>query len=417
MRWLLRGALLAAVLVPVLGLGAAWLAFQDRVLVPPGAELDAEDLVRARAVFRDHDPRRLKPGALRAITLTQREVELLAGYAASRLAGGGHGAARVRLATGTASAQLSIEAPWSPFGRFVNVTASLRQGDDLPRFESLRVGALPVPAWLADLALLRGLAWLNRTGDGSVAPDVVQGVAFGNGRVQVAYRWRGDLPDRLRALAIGAEERERLRAHHSRLLERLAALPDDRPESLVAVLAPMTLYARDRHGDAAAEMRAALIVLAGYVTGRGVTALLPEAAHWPRAPLRTLTLAGREDYSQHFVVSAAIAATGGGPLADAIGLYKEVADGRGGSGFSFSDLAADRAGTRYGEVAMRAPQRLHSAAAAGLREADLVPSFAGLPEFLPEAEFKRRYGGIGAPAYQRVMADIETRLAALPLLR
>lgn len=417
MRWMLRGALLAAVLAPVLGFGVAWLAFQDRVLVPPGAELDAEDLVRARAVLKEHDPRRLKPGALRAITLTQREVELVAAYAATRLARGGHGAARVRVGTGTASAQLSIEAPWSPFGRFVNVTASLRQGDDLPRFESLRVGALPVPASLADLALLRGLAWLNRTDDGSMAPDVVQGVAFGNGRVRVAYRWRGDLPDRLRALVIGVEERERLRAHHWRLVELLAALPDDRPESLTAVLAPMTLYARDRRGDAAAEMRAALIVLAGYATGRGTTALLPEAANWPRAALRTLTLAGREDYSQHFVVSAAIAATGGGPLADAIGLYKEVADGRGGSGFSFSDLAADRAGTRYGEVAMRAPQRLHSAAAAGLREADLVPSFAGLPEFLPEAEFKRRFGGIGAPAYQRVMADIETRLAALPLLR
>jgi len=34
-----------------------------------------------------------------------------------------------------------------------------------------------------------------------------------------------------------------------------------------------------------------------------------------------------------------------------------------------------------------------------------------------EAEFKRRYGGIGAPAYNRMMDDIERRIAALPLYR
>ena len=33
---------------------------------------------------------------------------------------------------------------------------------------------------------------------------------------------------------------------------------------------------------------------------------------------------------------------------DAIGVYKEVRDSRGGSGFSFNDMAANRAGTRFG---------------------------------------------------------------------
>jgi hypothetical protein len=40
-----------------------------------------------------------------------------------------------------------------------------------------------------------------------------------------------------------------------------------------------------------------------------------------------------------------------------------------------------------------------------------------LPEFMPEAEFKRRFGGIDAPAYKRMMDDIERRIAALPLYR
>ena len=50
------------------------------------------------------------------------------------------------------------------------------------------------------------------------------------------------------------------------------------------------------------------------------------------------------DLAQHFIVSAVIAAAGGTPIAAAAGVYKELNDARDGSGFSFSDIAADRAG-------------------------------------------------------------------------
>ena len=46
-----------------------------------------------------------------------------------------------------------------------------------------------------------------------------------------------------------------------------------------------------------------------------------------------------------------------------------------------------------------------------------MPEVADLPEYMPEAEFKRRFGGVGAPPYQRMMQDIERRVAACPLYR
>jgi hypothetical protein len=45
----------------------------------------------------------------------------------------------------------------------------------------------------------------------------------------------------------------------------------------------------------------------------------------------------------------------------------------------------------------------------------LMPETGDLPEFMPEPEFKRRFGGVGAPEYARMMAEIEARIAALPL--
>jgi hypothetical protein len=120
----------------------------------------------------------------------------------------------------------------------------------------------------------------------------------------------------------------------------------------------------------------------------------------------------------HVLVSAALAVTGGGPLADAIGLYKEVADSKGGSGFSFNDLAADRAGTRFGQQALRDPQGFQARLAAmRLDESDLLPAIADLPESMSAEEFARRFGGVGAPPYQRMLADIESRLDKLTLLK
>jgi hypothetical protein len=131
-------------------------------------------------------------------------------------------------------------------------------------------------------------------------------------------------------------------------------------------------------------------------------------------------LAGRDDFPQHFIVSAAIAAYAGAPLSDAIGQYKEIDDSRGGSGFSFNDIAADRAGTRFGELAVgtrASAMKLQRQVSAGVRDADILPKVSDLPEFMSESEFKRRYGGIGGAAYTSMMADIERRVAALSLYR
>jgi hypothetical protein len=194
---------------------------------------------------------------------------------------------------------------------------------------------------------------------------------------------------------------------------------------MVQAMTPLFELAAQRSAagrDAAAENRAALVVLTLFVNGRHVGSVAPAALGWARPrPLR-LTLGGRIDFPQHFLVSAALVTEGTSPLSRAIGLYKEVADSRGGSGFSFNDMAANRAGTRFGELALRQPQELQRRVAGGangraLRDDDLLPAVADLPEFLPEAEFRRRFGGVGAPAYEALLSDIDRRVAGLPLLR
>jgi hypothetical protein len=416
MRFLLKSLLWGIVLLPVAAIGLVWASLSDQPLITVKADIRPEDIERAKRILGKHDPRKAKPGTLRAIAVSQQDLDLLLAYGASRLQ---RGAARVVLRPGIAAVQASIDFAGNPLGRYLNVDAVLSETGALPTVDRLAFGRVPVPSFLANLAFERAMAWLDTTAEGQLAADVVKRVEISAGRLDVTYAWRDDTPDRLRAVLVAPDHKVRLRAYHDWLVEFSRAAKGRPAVSLAEWLVPFTELAQRRSadGNAANEHRAAILVLALYVNGRGLAAIVPEAAGWPRPDRVRVTLQGREDFPQHFLVSAAIAAEAGGPLSDAIGLYKEVADARGGSGFSFNDIAADRAGTRFGELAVRSPARFQARVRSGLRETDFMPDVTDLPEFMQEAEFTRRFGGIGGEPYRRMMADIEARIAARPVFQ
>ena len=263
---------------------------------------------------------------------------------------------------------------------------------------------------------------------------LVSQVHFRPGQLAVAYAWTDDLQRTLASGLLPAAEQARV-AVYSDLLRQVAAdlgAPPTPPAgsvrpgaraasaprelSMAQLLPPVFALARQRSADSAAavlENRAALTALALLVN------TLPQAPR--RAAPGTdagynVTLLGRQDTPLHFLISAALSAEGGAALADAVGLYKELSDSKGGSGFSFNDLAADRAGTRLGRLAVRDPLAFQARLAAGVQEDDLMPMVADLPESLTQHEFLRRYGGVGGPAYQQMLQDIEARLDRLALL-
>jgi hypothetical protein len=416
MRFLAHTLLLLFAL-PMLAIAAVWLCFQDAPSVVRGVQLTPQDIANAKRIIDQHDPRNARPGGPRTVAISEQELDLMLNYAASRF---GRGAARAALGPGSVRLQASAEIPQSPFGRYLNVDAALRETGTLPRFEHLRIGRLPVPATVADYLLRVGLRRMAATDREELAAEIVKGASVANGRLTVTYVWSSEIEARARAVLLSPADQARLRAYHDRLVESVAKAPNS--VSLAALMPPLfrTVLERGAGGDVVAENRAAIVVLALYASGTGLAAIAPAAAQWTQPARRTVTLAGRDDFPKHFLISAAIAAEAGSPLADAVGLHKEVDDSRGGSGFSFNDIGADRAGTRFGELASQSPERarkLAQALADGVKESDFMPDVADLPEFMPEAEFKRRFGGIGGPGYNKMMVTIETRVASRPLLR
>ena len=418
MRVLSRGLLALLIALPLAVLAALWLALEPAPRVPPAPTVSYADIDRAIRLLQRNDPRGKLPGITRAAALSQRDLELLAQHAGRRF---GDLRTRVRLQPGLARVQASLalpEHPLNPFGRWLNLDAVLQQTRALPRVERLRLGRLPVPGWLAEAALPRLLALLELGAQGELAQQLVQQVSFTSQQLVLAYAWPDELQKRLADAVLPPAEQARLQVY----VDRLSALSHELgggTVSMARLLPPLFALAQQRSPDretARRENRAALVALSLLVSGQGLSALLPTAAPVTRARALRVTLHGRSDTPQHYLVSAALAVEGGSPLADAIGLYKEVADSRGGSGFSFNDLAADRAGTRLGGLAQAQPRALQARLAAGVQEPDLLPPIADLPEAMTAAEFQRRFGGVDGPGYQRMLADIEARLDRLPLL-
>ncbi len=185
--------------------------------------------------------------------------------------------------------------------------------------------------------------------------------------------------------------------------------------------------AQERSRDASAvEANRAAILALGIVLGSGQ--LSPVVADPASAEQRLraselragTTLVGRADWTRHFSLSSALTVLSAVAPSNAAGLLKEELDADGGSGFSFGDLLADRAGTTFG--ARATADEAHAAAlqqriGRGFAVAAFFPEAHDLPENIPDAELRARYGGVGGPLYRRYAQEIERRVTACPAYR
>lgn len=408
--------LILLLLFPLALVAALFLAFDNEMNVNRVAEITPSSIERAREILRENDPRKLTAGQRQTVAIGQRDIDLTANYIVNRYAGGG---ARIALDDEELVLTASVQLPSNPIGKYANIEAHVAESGSGLQLKRLRVGSLPVPAWIANRLIRFGIAELQKHDNYSIATDIVKKVEISSGTLEITYEWQDGLPDRLRTVFVTQEEQERLQSYHSRLVETTRLLSGE-TMPLTKLLGPIFLLTQERssRGDAIAENRSAILVLATYVTGRGFHRLVPASREWPQPFRHTVTLNGRDDLAKHFIVSATLAAHAGSPLSDAVGLYKELSDLKGGSGFSFNDICADRAGTRFGEMATGGPE-----VARALQDRlsgsnmNVIPATNDLPEFLSKQEFARRFGGPGDRRYEDMIVEIEQRIDALPLYR
>ena len=174
--------------------------------------------------------------------------------------------------------------------------------------------------------------------------------------------------------------------------------------------------------DPIEENKAALLALASFLGSSHfnsvVGAIDEETLRVCTSSNSHVALANRVDLRLHFIYSAALKVISNSGLSFALGEFKELADSQGGSGFSFADLAADRAGIQFAEQALDSTGalRIQRMAKELTLETVFFPSISGLPEDMQQHLFEER-GGIESDYYKKNLTIINDRIDNLILYK
>lgn len=416
-RWLL--AALLAVLVT-----AALALLSLTPLVPEAATPNTASAAAARNALQQITGSDTRRGALVQITVTQRELDGLAGLASEALA-----PLRIRARLQPAAlpgrsrgGEMVVDMSRElGAGLWVNAVALVRPAED-PKAAALpdlavTIGRVPVPQWLSHWALAR--LWRQAQG------DLAQGDQTGPVPLEQALRRFTVTPDRARLVLVNPGRGAALAG----LAQAGGTTPD--PERLAAAYCAIA-------GTAGADLPMLVRLAAAQKPPAGIsaqdhnrvllTAIAMRAVPEYRAKLAgsaralvadcgasadPVTLAGREDLAKHWALSAAISATLGSQVARSMGTWKELADSsEGGSGFSFVDLAADRSGERFAMAAVK-PQlarTVQTRLVAITQDQILPPELLTRPEGLDQAAFERDYTAVDSPEYAAAVRAIDRML-------
>lgn len=234
-------------------------------------------------------------------------------------------------------------------------------------------------------------------------------------RLSQLYAQLNDVPDVTAAVAQHLAQFSQIAARAKR---------QDPVFEMIVKSAFTTARQRSRFRDPVLENRAAILAL-GIALGHTNLAVfvgeLDDAMlYGPVARLPHISrLRGRSDWVRHFWVSAALALVANHRVSDAAGLLKEELDAdTGGSGFSFADLAADRAGTEFAQQATASRDAARRVQYWVLNETtdldELMPPADDLPEGMSDADLLEHFDGVGGARFTQMLDGIEERIQQLP---
>ena len=419
---------LIVIIIIIIGIPLLFVIFgiQSKPLVTPGTTLAIEDVARVKQLMKENDPRKLNPGDIKNVSLTERDLNLFLDYALSRAPENQKAYAHVNLYQNSVTVEFTYNLPQNPFGDYLNISTVLVPDSNRLTVSRLKIGGLKIPGWSVNFIagiINKLLMPFEEYRNMIELADSIKDIQIDENKASVVYQWQPDVIKRShtrgRDFFLPADERERLRIYN----EKLAAISrslDSRTISISLFLKPLFQFAQQRTisgSKAEAENRALILNLAAFSVGRNINRFFDtdQSRSYPGPGRVKLTLLGRDDLAKHFLVSAAITVSAGSGLANLAGIFKELDDSRGGSGFSFADLAADRAGVKFAEIASSSSQQaklLQQRVSGNFNETDFMPRIDNLPEGIQELEFKRTYKDLDSATYRMVEKEIERRIAA-----
>ncbi len=428
LRYLIIICLLSAILLPVYLLTAA---IDERPLVsvgqPPGAKEARQVKNLAKRAHKI-----LNQQGSSTLTVSQEDLNAAIAFfdrGTDRLS------SHARISNAELVGIISLRIPRTPFGSYINLTLTLLPSKQGVNLAKVKIGKLRIPGPV----LLSSAVFLadRILGDqlGSTAMECIKRLSYSDQQLKVTFASGAqlvNLKERFRSRIKGLHnsysevgDKETIRFYYNQLVEMGVANTGKKPISLTCFMAPLFQVAevRSQNRDPVAENHAALFALALYLGSHHFQKFIGEM-HDSKKPLpktitRNVVLDGRQDLRLHFLVSVGLNLLSDSQLGFAVGEFKELLDAnRGGSGFSFVDLAADRAGLAFAESATQSREsarRFQRIMSETSSETTYFFSFQDLEEGIDAQQFQEKYSNIDSRHYVAIVKDIDQRLKTLPL--
>jgi hypothetical protein len=397
---------------------------------PP--ELSFDQVERMEQLVRRYKPHHMSVRQSRRVKISQQDLNLMATYGACQFVEKIAVFPRISLADPSINIRATVKIPKTLLGEYINTACVLASENGKLQVRSIRAGIITLPG----KPITAVLSYLGRA---LLAPDdyklvlqtldAIHSVVIRQQQLSFTYDWNSDLLNRLhesqKSKLIAPEHQYRLIVYTNALTEICSTFKDYglKKVSMARVIRPLFKLALAQSKVSkkpVEENRALLQALSLFCLGRGVEHFVTQERAATLIPPERLpfTLWGREDLVKHFFVSAGIAVSGGSKLSNFAGLSKEVDDSSGGSGFSFADLAADRAGVRLAELATGSAQnasKIQEKMATVRTEDQFMPRIDNLPEGIMALQFKKRYSDFDSTAYTLVEDEILQRINGCPV--
>jgi hypothetical protein len=402
------------------------LAIERTPLVVGNGQSMFDDISDAKDILKRFDPRMMDANRTTKVSVTDREISMALAAAFARVA---PLACEVDAIDGGVAIRGTAELPIPEtfLGRYLNVEVIVEQSNSELVVSRISIGALSIPSWIVKPLTIYTLDWLIGAGKGEPIYDSIRSVEVDGDLITVAFQPPPNLVADVKAAAgraVHLGNADAVRAYYRKLTDVSIAKLGARTVSLADYIGPLFSLAKSRSASssAAEENRAAILALAMYFGDSRFELLLRDVKTADLSDggfdTENVKLERRHDWVQHFVTTAGIQVAAGSGISNFIGEAKEVKDAEGPSGFSFTDIAADRTGVRFAEVATASEssaRRVQNALAGAVAESDFFPKVSDLPEGLSESEFKAVYGDLDSRPYNSMIRAIDSRIAKVAL--
>ncbi len=371
------------------------------------------DVNSAKKILREGS--KTRPDEIGTIELTLADLNLAGNYLLNRFS---KGKALIALKGHKIRFAVTATLPENTVGKYVNISFRLghESNNPLPILTKFKAGKLLLPSKVAAWVIETAIKHTALNNYFLLATDPIKAVTIDDDKITLTYHpSRTTLKTARDLLTHNSTDNNQGNVYQGKIVEIVSTHDPDWRLSLADLLKPLFALAMQRSTleTAVEENRIVINTINDYVnTAASVTT--------PPSPYYPAYLYKRIDLAQHFIGAAAITASVNSQIAQAFGEEKELQDAQGGSGFSFVDLTADKAGTRFGELAVANPnsaRKMQQAMASIKDYTDFMPDPRILPEHMDEATFKKRYGSVNSEAYQKVSRSIDALIATTPIYK